>query len=205
MSLETISTSLPPGELHGDRLPSGLPGPEATGSVWFCSIRTGKEEEEEGTGDTAGGPPRFILGGTGGTTPPASVRDKLRLGLLLPAWLDRRQGVVDMRSEESAAVGVSPEDRPSNTVKQMDSWESLLGGGGADSGVGQKWTGAVLRRLKTVLGLGTGFTAGRLLPELVSMVARFGTELFLNTSKLTDPVSDTAPSPRSDEGVYVTD
>lgn len=153
----------------------------------------------------AGGAPRFILGGTGGTTPPASVRDKLRLGLLLPAWLDRRQGVVDMRSEESAAVGVSLEGRPSNTVKQMDSWESLLGGGGAGSGVGQKWTGAVLRRLKTVLGLGTGFTAGRLLSELVSMVARFGTELFRNTSKLTDPVSDAALSPRSDEGVYVTD
>lgn len=153
----------------------------------------------------AGGAPRFILGGTGGTPPPASVRDKLRLGLLLPAWLDRRQGVVDMRSEKSATVGVSPEDRPSNTVKQMDSWESLLGGGGAGSGVGQKWTGAVLRRLKTVLGLGTGFTAGRLLSEPVSMVARFGTELFLNTSKLTDPVSDAVLSPRSDEGVYVTD
>lgn len=155
----------------------------------------------------AGGAPRFILGGTGGTPPPASVRDKLRLGLLLPAWLDRRQGVVDMRSEKSATVGVSPEpeDRPSNTVKQMDSWESLLGGGGAGSGVGQKWTGAVLRRLKTVLGLGTGFTAGRLLSELVSMVARFGTELFLNTSKLTAPVSDAVLSPRSDEGVYVTD
>lgn len=89
-------------------------------------------------------------------------------------------------------MGMSPEVRPSNTVKQIDSWESLLGGGGAGSNVGQKWTGAVLRRLKTVLGLGTGFTMGLLLSESVSMVARFGTELFLSASKLTGPVSDAA-------------
>lgn len=82
---------------------------------------------------------------------------------------------------------MSPEVKPSNTVKQMDSWESLLGRGGAGSGVGQKWMGAVLRRLKTVLGLGTGFTTGLLLSELVSMAARSGAELFLDASKLTGP------------------
>lgn len=139
----------------------------------------------------AGGIPRFSLGGTGGNNPLASDRDKLRLGLLLSAWLGRRLGVVavSLRSEVnlSSGVGVSPEVKPSNTVKQMDSWESLLGWGGAGSGIGQKWMGAVLRRLKTVLGLGTGFTTGLLLSELVNIAARFGTELFLNDSKLTDP------------------
>lgn len=141
----------------------------------------------------AGGTPRFILGGTGGNDPPASDRDKLRLGLLLSAWLGLWLGVVDLslRSEVnwSSRVGVSLEVKSSNTVKQMESWESLLAGGGAGSGVGQKWMGAVLRRLKTVLGLGTGFTTGLLLPELVSMAARFGAELFLNASKLTVPVN----------------
>lgn len=145
----------------------------------------------------AGGTPRFILGGTGGNNLPASDRDKLRLGLLLSAWLGLWLGVVNLslRSEVPSGVGVSPEVRPSNTVKQIDSWESLLGllgGGGAGSDAGQKWTGAVLRRLKTVLGLGTGFTMGLLLSESVSMMARFGTELFLNASKLTGPVSDAA-------------
>lgn len=141
----------------------------------------------------AGGTPRFILGGTGGNNPPVSDRDKLRLGLFLSTWLGLRLGVVDwsLTSEVnlSSGVGVSLEVKPSNTVKQMESWESLLGGGSAGSGVGQKWMGAVLRRLKTVLGLGTGFTTGLLLPELVSMAARFGAELFLNASKLTGPVN----------------
>lgn len=139
----------------------------------------------------AGGVPRFSLGGTGGNNPPASVKDKLRLGFFLSAWLSLRLGVVDLSltSEVNllSGVAVSPEVKSSNTVKQMDSWESLLGGGGAGSGVGQKWTGAVLRRLKTVLGLGTGFTTGLLLSALVSMAARFGAELFLNASKLTGP------------------
>lgn len=50
--------------------------------------------------------------------------------------------------------------------------------------------GAVLRRLKTVLGLGTGFSTALLLldSEFVSMVARLGAELFLNASKVTGPV-----------------
>lgn len=138
-----------------------------------------------------GGTPRFSLGGTGGNNPPASDRDKLRLGLLLSAWLGLRLDVDDLslRSEVNlSSVDTSPEVKPSNTVKQMDSWESLLGGSGAGSGVGQKWMGAVLRRLKTVLGLGTGFTTGLLLSELVSMAPRFGAELFLNASKLTGPV-----------------
>lgn len=86
-----------------------------------------------------------------------------------------------------SGVGVSPEVKPSNTVKQMDSWESLLDGGGAGSGVGQKWTGVVLRRLNTVLGFGTGFTAGLLLSELVNMAPRFGAELFLSASKSMGP------------------
>lgn len=42
--------------------------------------------------------------------------------------------------------------------------------------------GAVLRRLKTVLGLGTGFTVGLLPSEFASMAARSGAELFLITS-----------------------
>lgn len=171
---------------------SKLPGQEVTGSIWFCSVRTGDEEEEDG-GDPwnmAGGTLRFSLGGTGGNNPPASDKDKLRLGFLLSAWLGLRLGVLSLRSEVnlSSVGGVSPEVKPSKTVKQMDSWESLLGGGGAGSGVGQKWMGAVLRRLKTVLGLGTGFTTGLLLSQLVSMAARFGAELFLNASKLTGPV-----------------
>lgn len=162
---------------------SRLPAEE----VWFCSVRTGDEEDEEG-GDpwnVAGGTPRFSLGGTGGNERPASDRDKLRLGLLLSAWYDLRRGgvVLSLGSEVTLSAGVSPELKPSNTVKQMDSWESLLGRGGAASAVGQKWMGAVLRRLKTVLGLGTGFTAGLLLSALVSMAARFGAELFLNASK----------------------
>lgn len=89
-----------------------------------------------------------------------------------------------------SVVGMSPEVKPSNTVKQMDSWDSLLGVGGAGSDVGQKLMGAVLRRLKTVLGLGTGFTTDLPQSELVSMAVRFGTELFLNASKLMGPASD---------------
>lgn len=139
----------------------------------------------------AGGIPRFSLGGTGGKNPPASDRDKLRLGFLLSVWFSFRLGVVEfsLRSEVNllSGVGVSPEVKPSNTVKQMDSWESLLDGGGAGSGVGQKWTGVVLRRLNTVLGFGTGFTAGLLLSELVNMAPRFGTELFLSASKSMGP------------------
>lgn len=83
-------------------------------------------------------------------------------------------------------VGVSPEVAPSDTEKKMESWESLLEGGGA-SVVAQKWTGAVLRRLKTVLGLGTGFTKGRLPSRPVNMSARFGAEQFLNASKFMGP------------------
>lgn len=141
----------------------------------------------------AGGIPRFSLGGTGGNNPPASERDELRLDRLLSAWLGFWAAVVTLfRSEVnlSAGVGASLEVKPSNMEKQMDSWESLLGRGGAGSGVGWKWTGAVLRRLKTVLGLGTGLSIGLPASELVSMAARFGAELFLNASKLTDPVSE---------------
>ena len=126
------------------------------------------EDEEEGR-DMEGRAPRVILGGTGGNNPPASVRDRLRLGLVLPTWPSLRR---------SSGVGVSSEVSPSNTVKQMDSWDSLLGGGGATSGVGQKWMGIVRRRLNTVLGLGTGFTTTLLTSEFVNMAARFGVELF---------------------------
>lgn len=149
----------------------------------------------------------FILGGTGGNSLPASDRDKLRLGLLLSVWLSLWLGVVNLslRPKVSSGAGVSPEVNPSNTVKQMDSWESLLGGGGAGSDVGQKWMGAVLRRLKTVLGLGTGFTTGLLLSELVSMAPRFRAELFLNASKSTGPVGDAALRPGSDEETSATD
>lgn len=158
---------------------------EDTGSVWFWSVRTGEEEDEEG-GDpwnVAEETPRFSLGGTGGNNP-VSDKDKLRLGLGL-SWLALRLADFSLRSEVNllAGVGVSTEFRPSITVKQMDSWESLLGGGGAGSGVGQKWTGAVRRRLKTVLGLGTGFITVLLDSEFVSMAARFGAELFLRASK----------------------
>lgn len=54
------------------------------------------------------------------------------------------------------------------------SWDSLRG---------QKWTGTVLRRLKTVLGLGTGFTPGLSPAELASTAARSGAELFLKAWK----------------------
>lgn len=150
-------------------------------------MRTGEEEDPC---NLEGATPRFSLGGTGGTSPPASDRDQLRPGLVLSTWLGLRLVGLSLRSEVelSSSLGVTPEVRPSNTVKQMDSWESLLGGGGAGSGVGLKWTGAVLRRLKTVLGLGTGFTTVLLLSEFVSMAARFGAELFLNASKFTGPV-----------------
>lgn len=192
--METISIPPPLGDPDGEEpeslLLSRLPGEEVsedTGSVWFCSVRTGEEEEEEEDGDpwnVAGETPRFSLGGTGGNNLPASDKDKLRLGLGL-SWLALRLAEFSLRSEVnlSAGVDVSPEVRPSMTVKQMDSWESLLGGSGAGSGVGQKWMGAVRRRLKTVLGLGTGFITVLLDSEFVSMAARFGTELFLNASK----------------------
>lgn len=89
-----------------------------------------------------------------------------------------------------SGVGVSTEVRPSNSVKQMDSWESLLCGGGAGSNLGQKWTGAVLRRLKTVLGLGTGFATGLVLSESVNMAVMDGVELFPTASKFIGPVGD---------------
>lgn len=91
---------------------------------------------------------------------------------------------MSLRSEVKAlsAVGMSAELRLSSTVRQMDSWDSLLGRGGAGSGVGVNWMGAVLRRLKTVLGLGTGFTVGLLPSEFASMAVRSGAELFLITS-----------------------
>lgn len=76
--------------------------------------------------------PWFSLGGTGGTNPPASDRDRLRLSRIPSAWLSLWLGVVDLFS----GVGLSPEVKLSNTVKQMDSCESLLGVGGAESGVG---------------------------------------------------------------------
>lgn len=136
--------------------------------------------------------PRFSLGGTGGNAPSESGSDKLRLGLV--SWLGLRLGA-DTDLSLQLEVGVSPEFKPSRIVKQMDSWESRLGGGGTGSGVEQeKWIGVVLRRLKTVLGLGTGFTTvfGVLLllasaepTEFVSMAARFGAELFRKASKLT--------------------
>lgn len=178
-----------------------------TGNVWFGSVCTGEEEEGGDAWDIVGETPRFSLGGTGGNDPPASDRDKLRLGLLLSALLSLQLGMVNLSERLQVnlllGVGLSPEVKPSNRLKQMDSWESLLGGGG--SGAGQKWTGVVLRRLKTVLGLGTGFASDLLLSELVSMVARFGAELFLNASKLTGPDSDAVPRPRSDEEMSVTD
>lgn len=110
----------------------------------FCSVLAGEEDKEDGTlWSREGRTPRLVLGGTGGDGPGAD-RDQLRVGLL-------------------------PE--PSGPSKLMYSWDSLLGGGSASSS-GQKWTGTVLRRLNTVLGLGTGFTVG-------CMAARFGAELFL--------------------------
>lgn len=181
----------PRGELEGEDpeslLLSELPGQEVReDKAWTCSVGTGEEEVGGGPCIKAVRTPRFSLGGTGGNSPPASDRDLLRPGLVLSVWLDLRLGeaALSLRSEVKllSAAGASPELRPSNTVKQMDSWESLLGRGGAGSGVGQKWTGVVLRRLKTVLGLGTGFTATLLLSEFVSMAARSGAELFLNTS-----------------------
>lgn len=128
---------------------------------------------------------RFSLGGTGGN-PPVSDRDLLRPFPVLSPWLDLRlgDGALSLRSEVKAlsAVGMSAELRFSSTVRQMDSWDNLLGRGGAGSGVGVNWMGAVLRRLKTVLGLGTGFTVGLLPSEFASMAVRSGAELFLITS-----------------------
>lgn len=43
--------------------------------------------------------------------------------------------------------------------------------------------GSLLRRLNTVLGLGTGLTAGLSPAALASVAARSGAELFLETSK----------------------
>lgn len=153
----------------------------------------GEEEDEEGgePWNVAGETPRFSLGGTGGSNPPESVRDKLRLARSF-SWCALRLAGFWLRSEVNLLAGasVSPELRPSIAVKQIpetDSWESLLGSGGAGSGLGQKWTGVVRRRLKTVLGLGTGFITVLLDSALVSMAARFGAELFLNASKCSGP------------------
>lgn len=137
----------------------------------------------------AGETPRFSLGGTGGNDPPTeSDSEELRRGLL-SAWLGLRLAALEADLSPAAEVGVSPEFKPSRIVKQMDSWESLLGGGGTGSGAEQeKWIGVVLRRLKTVLGLGTGFTtawASVEPTEFANMAPRFGAELFRKASKLT--------------------
>lgn len=179
--METISTPPPLGLAEGPEFlllltPSGQEG------AWFCTEQTGEEELWV---------PRFSLGGTGGTDPPASDRDKLRLGLVLPTWL-----CLLLREADSELWSVDV--RASSTLKQMESWESLLGGGTPGSAGGQKWTGVVLRRLKTVLGFGTGFTIV-LLSEFVSMADRLGAELFLNASKLMGPADrwGDPPQPRS--------
>lgn len=92
---------------------------------------------------------------------------------------------LSVRSEVLSDAAVSSEVKPSNKVKQMDSWESLLGGRVMGSCAGQKRTGAVLRRLKTVRGLGTGFTVAMSLSESLCIAARHRVELFLNTSEPT--------------------
>lgn len=186
----------PLGELEDEEpeslLRSRSPGQALTVHFWLFSTCAGGDEEEEEEGgapwNVEGGTPRFSLGGTGGKDPPASDRDKLRLGFLLSPWLGLRQGVATLSLSsrvnlDSGAAMMSLGVKPSNTVKQMDSCDSLRCVGGGGSGAGQKRMGAVLRRLNTVLGLGTGFTTGLLLSTLVNMAARFGAELFLNASK----------------------
>lgn len=108
---------------------SKLPGQEVREDrVWWCSVRKGEEEEEEDGGDPwniEGGTPRFSLGGTGGNDPPASDKDRLRLGLVLSPWLGLLLGMVDLflRSDVnlSSGGGASPGVKPSKTVKHMDS------------------------------------------------------------------------------------
>lgn len=133
-----------PGEPDGPEslVPSKLPGRPGRDD-------SGRLSAEEGGGVREAAGPRLDLGGTGGTDPTASDRERLRLGRVLPTWLGLRP-----------SVGVACEVRPSSTVKQMDSWESLRSAGAAASDAALNWTGAVLRRLKTVLGLGMGFMAG---------------------------------------------
>lgn len=159
--------------------------------IWFCSGWTGKEAEGAASCWTEGRARRWRRGGTGGTAPPVSDRDKLRVGLIFSAWLRFLLGVVILSSRSESdlllGLGMSLQLNLSNT-KQMDSWESLRGGGGAGSGAGQKLMGAVLRRLKTVLGLGTGFTTALLESEFANIAVRFGAELFLSASKFTVPV-----------------
>lgn len=105
ISLETISILHPLGE-PGDPeslVLSRLPGLEDSEDVGpLGSVRM---EEEGGVSVKEGGvteveATRFSLGGTGGTAPPASDRDRLRLGLVLPVWLGLRM---------SPGVGVAPE------------------------------------------------------------------------------------------------
>lgn len=184
--METISISLPSlcepagGDPDCLLLSKLLEQEGSEDKVWFWS-----DAEDEGgePWNMEWGTPRLSLGGTGGNNPPASDRDKLRLGLILSVWIGLWP-VVELPS------GVLPEVKPSNTGKQMDSWESLLGGGGIGSGVGQKWMGAVLRRLKTVLGLGIGLTTALLLvdSELASIASTFETKLFLDASEFMGPV-----------------
>ena len=117
--------------------------------------------------------------------------------LLLP-WLPAQEGVCSGKEDgpSGSTLGQSPalvlggtggERGPGADKDQLrpglssaegpsSSWETLLGSG-------QKWTGTVLRRLKTVLGLGTGFRAAVSPAELLSMAARSGAELFLKTWK----------------------
>lgn len=137
--METICIPPPLGELDGEDPESLLLSILIGQEVWLCSVRKGEEEEEDEGGDSwniEGGAAWFSLGGTGGNNPPGSDRDELRLGLVLSTGPCRLLGV---RSEVDAlpGMGVSPEVEPSNKVKHMDSWESLLGGGGAGSGTEQ--------------------------------------------------------------------
>lgn len=133
---------------------------------------------------------RFSRGGTGGSDPRLSHRERLRLGRVLPAclclWL-----CLGVASEAwlFSAVGVS-ELTSSNTVRQIDSWDCLLSGGGAGSGNGQKLTGTVLLRLKTVLGLGTGFTGCLLVSGSSDMEERSGVELLLSPAEFREAVVD---------------
>lgn len=62
-------------------IPSRLPGRPGIEDNSLLSV-----EEEEG--DVTEAPVlRFSLGGTGGTDPTESERERLRLGLVLPTWL----------------------------------------------------------------------------------------------------------------------
>lgn len=187
MSLDTISTPGPRGEPEGGDPESLLLSRLSErntreDNTCLCSERTGEEDEgdEEG-GDMEATALRFSRGGTGGSDPRVSHRERLRLGRVLPGclclWLWSGVGVASDPMLFSAG-GVS-----SDTVRQMDSWDRHCGGG-AGSGNGQKLMGTVLLRLKTVLGLGTGFTGRLLLSESCDMEDRSGVELLLNPAEL---------------------